>query len=109
MASAANAVLTPSVPVTPAGGSTQPAATNPTSTPNLTRGVHAPTGGSGTGTTTTPSVPKVELPKVETPVGSTQVGGAVEKTVNDVTGTVNQAAGNVQETVNNVTGGLLTP
>ena len=100
---------TPSVPATPAGGSTKPAATNPTSsTPNPTRGVHAPTGGSGTGTTT-PSLPKVQLPKIETPVGSTPVGGAVEKTVNDVTGAVNQATGNVQDTVNNVTGGLLTP
>src|SRR4051794_25130618 len=98
----------PSVPATPAGGSTKPAATNPTSaTPNPTRGVHAPTGG-GTGTTT-PSVPKVTLPKIEMPVGSTQGGGAVEQTVNDVTGAANQAAGNVQDTVNNVTGGLLTP
>jgi hypothetical protein len=54
-------------------------------------------------------VPKVTLPKVETPVDSTQVGGAVEQTVDDVTGAVNQATGNVQDTVNNVTGGLLTP
>jgi hypothetical protein len=113
--SAPSSAGTPSVPATPAGGSTQPAATSPTSsTPNPTRGVHAPTGGvhaptaGGTGTTT-PSVPKVTLPKIETPVGSTPVGGAVEKTVNDVTGTVNQATGNVQDTVNNVTGGLLTP
>ena len=113
--SAPSSAGTPSVPATPAGGSTQPAATSPTSsTPNPTRGVHAPTGGvhaptgGGTGTTT-PSVPKVTLPKIETPVGSTPVGGAVEKTVNDVTDTVNQATGNVQDTVNNVTGGLLTP
>jgi RNA polymerase sigma factor (sigma-70 family) len=106
--SAPSSAGTPSVPATPAGGSTQPAATSPTSsTPNPTRGVHAPTGG-GTGTTT-PSLPKVELPKIETPVGSTPAGGAVEQTVNDVTGTVNQATGNVQDTVNNVTGGLLTP
>ena len=59
--------------------------------------------------TTTPSLPKVTLPKIETPVGSTQVGGAVEQTVNDVTGAVNQATGDVQDTVNGVTGGLLTP
>ncbi len=106
--SAPSSAGTPSVPATPAGGSTRPAATNPTgSTPNPTRGVHAPTGG-GTGTTA-PSVPPVTLPKVETPVGSTPVGGAVEQTVNDVTGAVNQATGNVQDTVNNVTGGLLNP
>jgi hypothetical protein len=96
----------PSVPTTPTGGSTQPAATNPTSsTSSPTRGVHVPT---GTGTTT-PSVPKVTLPKVETPIDSTQVGGAVEQSVNDVTGAANDTTGNVQDTVNNVTGGLLTP
>ena len=69
-----------------------------------------PTGG-GTGTTTPslPSLPTVTLPKIETPVGSTQVGGAVEQTVNDVTGAVNQATGDVQDTVDGVTGGLLTP
>ena len=107
--SAPSSAGTPTAPATPAGGTTKPAATNPTSsTPNPTRGVHVPTAGTGTGTTT-PSLPKVTLPKVETPVGSTQVGGAVEKTVNDVTGAVNQTTGNVQDTVNNVTGGLLTP
>jgi RNA polymerase sigma factor (sigma-70 family) len=94
----------------PAGsGSTKPAATNPTgSTPNPTRGVHAPTGGTGTGTTP-PSVPKVTLPKIDTPVGSTQVDGAVEKAVNDVGSGVNQATGNVQDAASNVTGGLLNP
>jgi RNA polymerase sigma factor (sigma-70 family) len=109
--SAPSSAGTPTVPATPAGGSTKPAATNPTSSaPNPTRGVHVPSGGSGTGTgTTTPSVPKVTLPKIETPVGSTPVGGAVEQTVDDVTGAVNQATGDAQDTVNNVTGGLLTP
>jgi len=96
-------------PATPTGGSTQPAATNPTSSaPSVTRVVHAPTGGSGTGTTT-PSLPKVTLPSVNTPVGSTQVGGTVEKAVNDVGAVVNQAAGTTQDAVNNVTGGLVTP
>jgi len=97
---------TPSAPATRAA----PAATNPTSsTPNPTRVVHAPTGG-GTGTTTPEvTVPQVTLPEAETPVGSTQVGGAVEQTVNDVTGAVNQTTGNVQDTVDNVTGGLVTP
>jgi RNA polymerase sigma factor (sigma-70 family) len=108
--SAPSSAGTPSVPATPAGGTTKPAATNPTSsTPNPTRGVHAPTGaGGGTGTKT-PSLPKVTLPKIETPVGSTQVGGAVEKTVNDVGAVVNQATGDVGDAVNGVTGGLLTP
>jgi hypothetical protein len=90
----------------PTGGSAKPAATNPTgSTPNLTRGVHAPTGGG----TTTPRVPKVTLPKIKTPVGSTPVGGAVENAVNDVGGAVNQTTDAVGNAVNGVTGGLPTP
>ena len=73
----------------PTGGSTKPAATNPTgSTPNPTRGVHAPTGGRP-GDDAAPSLPKVTLPRSRPAVGSTQVGGAVEQTVNDVTGAVN--------------------
>jgi RNA polymerase sigma factor (sigma-70 family) len=94
----------------PASAPTKPAALNPTgAAPRPTRGgkAPAPAGGSQQAARL-PVLPHVDLPR-DTGVSSNQVGSTVNQTVQQAEQVVSDTAGAVQKTVDDVTGGLVKP